>query len=207
MKYLFLSQAFYPAISMIFSEDKVHYSVMQYPDDESPNNLLYITKVMFDVLKVDKREIEGICVVYGPGSFTGTRIGVVDAKILAYSLGKPLFAINSLELIAQHVQGEVSAILSASRNEYFEGTFMDGNRVSDDRIISKEELLSIEHKVVSFEDISHLGLDDFEVVYPMEKIIMEVSLEKVRSNISVEDPLSLKPLYLRAEDKLFRKMR
>ena len=207
MKYLFLSQAFYPAINMTFSEDKVHYSVMQYPNDENPNNLLYITKVMFDILKIDKREIEGVCVVYGPGSFTGTRIGVVDAKILSYSLGKPLFALNSLELIAQHVKGEVSAILSASRNEYFEGTFIDGNRVSEDRIISKEELLSIEHKVVSFEDISHLGLTDFEVVYPTEKIIMETSLDKIKNGLSVKDPLSLKPLYLRAEDKLFRKMR
>ena len=207
MKYLFLSQAFYPAINMTFSEDKVHYSVMQYPNDENPNNLLYITKVMFDILKIDKREIEGVCVVYGPGSFTGTRIGVVDAKILSYSLGKPLFALNSLELIAQHVKGEVSAILSASRNEYFEGTFIDGNRVSEDRIISKEELLLIEHKVVSFEDISHLGLTDFEVVYPTEKIIMETSLDKIKNGLSVKDPLSLKPLYLRAEDKLFRKMR
>lgn len=207
MKYLFLSQAFYPAINMTFSEDKVHYSVMQYPNDENPNNLLYITKVMFDMLKIDKREIEGVCIVYGPGSFTGTRIGVVDAKILAYSLGKPLFALNSLELIARHVKGEVSAILSASRNEYFEGTFIDGKRVSEDRIISKEELLSIKHKVVSFEDISHLGLTDFEVVYPTEKIIMETSLDKLKNGLNVKDPLSLKPLYLRAEDKLFRKMR
>jgi len=47
---------------------------------------------------------------------------------------------------------------------------MDGNRVSDDRIISKEELLSIEHKVVSFEDISHLGLDDLRLSIQWKKL-------------------------------------
>jgi len=36
---------------------------------------------------------------------------------------------------------------------------------------------------------------------------METSLDKIKNGLNVKDPLSLKPLYLRAEDKLFRKMR
>jgi len=204
MKYLFLNQSFYPTISLLFSEDSLIYSVVQFPDESSPNNLLYITKVLFDLLKVDKKELSGVFVVYGPGSFTGTRISVVDAKILAYALSIPLYPVNSLELIAKHVSGKITSILSASRNEFFIADFEDGKRLTEDRIASIEELKNASKKLFSFEKISSL---EVETIYPENDVIIKHSLEILQSGQFVKDPLSLKPLYLRAEDKLFKKMR
>lgn len=45
-----------------------------------------------------------IAVAKGPGSFTGTRIGVVTARTLAQQLNIPVFAISSLAAIAQKEQ-------------------------------------------------------------------------------------------------------
>lgn len=42
-----------------------------------------------------------IAVANGPGSFTGTRIGVVTARTLAQQLDIPLFAISTLAAVAQ----------------------------------------------------------------------------------------------------------
>ncbi len=44
--------------------------------------------------------IDGIVVSIGPGSYTGLRIGTSTAKGIAYSLGKPVITVSTLESIA-----------------------------------------------------------------------------------------------------------
>ena len=52
--------------------------------------------------RVEKSELEGIAVSIGPGSFTGLRIGLASAKMMAYALHIPLIAIPTLEALAHH---------------------------------------------------------------------------------------------------------
>jgi len=65
-----------------------------------------------------------IAVAKGPGSFTGTRIGVVTARTLAQQLEIPLFAISSLAAIAwadnsEDDQQAIAVQMPASRGEVF----------------------------------------------------------------------------------------
>ena len=50
-----------------------------------------------------KEDLAAIAISEGPGSYTGLRIGVSTAKGLAYGLGTPLFAINTLAAMARGV--------------------------------------------------------------------------------------------------------
>ncbi|NGZ74829.1 tRNA (adenosine(37)-N6)-threonylcarbamoyltransferase complex dimerization subunit type 1 TsaB [Saccharibacillus alkalitolerans] len=55
----------------------------------------------------DKRELAGIAVGIGPGSYTGVRIAVTSAKTLAWALKLPIAAVSSLE--AQAASGREAA--------------------------------------------------------------------------------------------------
>lgn len=46
------------------------------------------------------QDLSEIIVVNGPGSFTGTRLGVTDAKMLSFTLNIPIKTITSIEAIA-----------------------------------------------------------------------------------------------------------
>ena len=49
------------------------------------------------------KDLHAIAVVQGPGSFTGLRVGIATAKVMAYALQIPIVAIDTLEVIAQQV--------------------------------------------------------------------------------------------------------
>ncbi len=70
-------------------------------------------------------DLTGIAVVHGPGSFTGLRVGVTMAKVMAYALNLPVIAIDSLHALAwafrQSSAGESTfwTVMDAYRGEVF----------------------------------------------------------------------------------------
>lgn len=70
-----------------------------------------IKDLMKDLMKDLPGPLDGICVDEGPGSYTGLRIGVSTAKGLAWSLGCPLHAISSLELLAAAVPRDHTGVV------------------------------------------------------------------------------------------------
>ena len=77
-------------------------------------------------MKIDKKELKGICVSNGPGSFTGCRIGLATAKGICTGLKIPLIAFNTLEILASNLYGtekNILSVLDARMNEAYVAVF------------------------------------------------------------------------------------
>ena len=71
---------------------------------------------------VDLQELAAIAVGVGPGLFTGLRVGVTTAKVMAQALRVPVIGIPSLDLVAhplRHAAKLIVAVLDARRKEVF----------------------------------------------------------------------------------------
>ncbi len=60
-------------------------------------------KKALDAADEQKRKIDAVAVSIGPGSYTGLRIGLSEAKGLAYALDVPLIGIPTLQILATNV--------------------------------------------------------------------------------------------------------
>ena len=57
-------------------------------------------------LRTQSVKLDAVAVSCGPGSYTGLRIGVSEAKGLCYGLNIPLIAIETLKVMAYQVANE-----------------------------------------------------------------------------------------------------
>lgn len=71
-------------------------------------------------------DLDGIAVSFGPGSYTGVRIGVTTAKTMAWSLNVPIIGISSLQVMAQNrldFPGLIVPMIDARRGQVYTGAY------------------------------------------------------------------------------------
>ncbi len=118
----------------------------------------------------------------GPGSFTGTRIGVSLVKGIALATGAEVVAVTSLEAIAYGVDGRggrVVAALSAGKNAVF--LQIDGGEITH---VLETELA----KIIVSNDVVVRGS-------PRARSLFEIGKAREPCDLA-----TLEPLYVRAPD-------
>lgn len=65
-------------------------------DRRHSEQLIYHIDAALRLAGLSKKEVEGVAVSAGPGSFTGLRIGLATAKALAFAWQVPLVGVNTL---------------------------------------------------------------------------------------------------------------
>jgi tRNA threonylcarbamoyl adenosine modification protein YeaZ len=96
----------------------------QWPDGRAIADVLQVRLGAF-LEPLSWKDLAWVAVSIGPGSFTGTRLGVMTARTLAQALGIPLLGVWSLAALAEAsgVDGPMGVFLDARRGDRYAGLF------------------------------------------------------------------------------------
>lgn len=94
-------------------------------DTRSAQSLTLCIKQLFDREGWSPQEIDLVAVARGPGSFTGLRVGIVTAKMIAYAVNAAIVGVNSLRALAAAAGGAtpIWCVMDAQRDECYAAKF------------------------------------------------------------------------------------
>src|SRR5882724_3837085 len=178
-------------------------------------------RYLCDELRVELRHLASIAVGIGPGLFTGLRVGVTTAKVMAQTLRIPLIAVPSLDLLAFEVRYAdrlVVPALDAKRGEVFYASYRQVpggvQRLSEyevgtpgdlcaDLMSRSEEVLLIGDGALryreQFYDLERVEFGPPGLSYPSVSALVELTRAKFQRE-DFSQPRDVHPLYLRLSD-------
>lgn len=172
-------------------------------DKSLSTNFAVWVKELLDKNNLQPEDINNIFVAIGPGSFTGIRVGVTFAKVLAWSLNIKVIPFSSLELIASTSDKDVIVPLIDARRDYvFAGVYdKELNSLMEDKYIL---LTDLQDELKKYQKVEYVSLDefDFRTIKPSVDIKRVVNRHFLDEGVN---PHSLNPNYLKrteAEEKL-----
>lgn len=130
------------AMTAIFQDEVCRYFSCLPVGYESSRYLVPRVEEGLKELKLNPDDLDLIAVGIGPGSYTGTRVGVVIAKSMAYACKKPLVGVNSLIGFTPDRDGPFAAFIDAKLSG---AIIQKGNRTGNEIVMEgKPELISWE---------------------------------------------------------------
>lgn len=193
MNYLLLdSSNTYLSVGLVKNNklvDKISYTCFQRQSE-------YMAVEINNILKrnkLDPKKINGIVTSIGPGSYTGIRIALTIAKVMAYALNVPLYPLSTLEI--NKVIGKDSIVLfNARSNRSYIAAFSKNKRLLKDQAMNNVDVMKYiksHPDYVLVGDLTYLNLkgkkvDVLENMFKLMKIVKPI-----------KNPNLVKPIYLK----------
>ena len=167
-------------------------------DNNLSEKLLPSIKELLDKNNIRVNNLNRIYVSVGPGSFTGIRIGLTVAKVIAWSLKIDIIPISSLEAIASTDSdyNYICPMIDARRGYVYASLYdKELNNIIKDQYIKQEDFTNLlkdyKYEIVSYES-------DNKPILNIEKIVAK------HVNDKSINPHKINPIYLKlteAEEK------
>ncbi len=143
--------------------------------------------------EVKKEDIKDVVVSNGPGSYTGVRIAVTIAKVMACVLDIPLYHVSSLQILKCDKKPSICLINARSNRSYI-GVYENDKCLLNDQIMENDDVLKFinDHpNYVVCGDTSYLGIEGYKsnVIVEMNSLLCFLK--------PIENSYALRPLYLK----------
>lgn len=185
----------------VVEDNEVLYHFEEEIHTDMASRIVPIIDDCFKGLSFSINDIDRIYVVNGPGSFTGVRVGVTTAKMLAWSLKKEIVTVSSLEFLATtSVDSKYKIPMIDARRGYVYAGVYDSNL----NTVLEDQYILLDALQTYFEDGTIISHDELASrILPKENIIEIV--EKHKNDKSL-NPHEVKPNYLKLTEAEEKKM-
>lgn len=179
----------------VSSNDEIIYSTSFEAWQRQSEFLVVEIKKALTSSNVELKDIDTIVCGLGPGSYTGVRIALTFAKVLASTTNVKIKTVSSLAILG-NTDISFIGLINARSNRSYIAIYDKGKAVLEDTIKPNDEVLKLieEYKTLGYEikgDLGYLKLESSE----LDLVKGLLSFSKIRE---VEtDVLSLKPVYLK----------
>lgn len=171
-------------------------------------------KELLDAHDWSARQLDGIIVSIGPGSYTGLRVGIMTAKTLTHATGCALLGVETFSAIAQQTPGEVlrvDVLADAQQDKIYVQSFLRQYRGEPMKAQSALTIQAFDDWLAGLEKdiwISGPGLERHEerlrgrllapatLRKPSAESLLTIGLERWQRG-ERDDFLKLEPIYLR----------
>ena len=176
----------------IAKDHKVIYKFQQEAiKKQSELTIPFLSKALEEV-NIRLNDIDEVNVTIGPGSFTGIRIGMCIAKVLASMKNIPLKAISSLNAYAS--LGKKIVILDAKAKRVYLGIYNNNEKVIDECVVEIETLKEMLNDYQDYDVV----LDSFLIGKDSETIDVIENMNRISLTTEVvENVDALVPIYLK----------
>ena len=176
----------------IAKDHKVIYKFQQEAiKKQSELTIPFLQKALSEV-NISLNDIDEVNVTIGPGSFTGIRIGMCIAKVLASMKNIPLKAISSLNAYAS--LGRKIVILDAKAKRVYLGIYNNNEKVIDECVV---EIEAFKEMIKDYPDYD-IVLDSYLIGLESESIDVIENMNRISINSNVVDNVdTLVPIYLK----------
>ncbi len=143
----------------LMKDDRVIDAVQMFGRLRQSQLLVMEVRKMFDRQNLAAKDIDALVVTRGPGSYTGVRIAMTFAKVLASVGEKKLYTLSTLQLYAG--LEDCYSIIDARAKRVYVGRYKDGRPLMKDTIYTNDkmkEIVSDGTKVVG--DLHLFGRED-----------------------------------------------
>lgn len=182
MKSLILDSATKTLYISLVDDGNILYEKYIEGRNDHAKNIVFVVDEALKSNNLSCDDLNRVIVGYGPGSYTGVRMAVTVAKMLAVFKHIDLYTISTLKLMASSKLGIAASMIDARRGNAFGGVF----DMDNDKEILKEGMYSYEE----IKGVSH----DFEVTEDNFKVDVNYVINHANK---VLEPHLLVPNYLR----------
>ena len=107
--------------------------------------LMGLCGTILDMAGIERKQLELVACMEGPGSFTGLRIGFAAAKGIAAALDIPFIAVPTLDCMAYPYRiwpGYVLPLIDAKKQSFFTALYQNGNIIYNYTDSGLEDILA-----------------------------------------------------------------